>query len=241
MLKSMMLVCGLLSLSLSASALTKKNEVLDENFFQIDSVKISEVPIDALQEHFSKSIDDDYLADEIKPDPIETTGRVINIARDLVALGEEVYSLVTKGRPTVTTKYAPISVVPKLKGEPVDILDTEDWKMPKKKSFQVSYYNTYKMKVVDFRFSVMWAYGGKYDGKGAYITSAQITPDFVKVLFGFDFTATMKLGGLQNSGKREDPVAVATLLLEHTVSNIFQARSVVTTFVIDGKGQFKKY
>ncbi len=83
--------------------------------------------------------------------------------------------------------------------------------------------------------------GGKYNGVGAYITSAQIIPDYVNVLWGFDFTATMKLGGIQNGGKRTNPVAQATLLLEHSVSNILKATSKVNAYVIDGNGGFSKY
>lgn len=225
--------------SISAQALTQQ----DKDFYTIDRVEVKEITKDVFNQDVYKSVSQEaYTPDQvITPDPIEQTGRVITIARDLVALGEEVYNLVNKGKPTVATKYSPISIVPKIAGQPVDILETEDWKMPKKKNFKISYYNKYKMEVVEFRYSVMWSYGGKYDGKGAYITGAQIIPDVVNVMWGFDFTATMKLGGIHNGGKRENPIAVASLLLEHTVGNMLSLKSRVDTFVIDGRGGIRKY
>ena len=239
MIKSKVLIAVLVLTSLGAQAYDTR----DNDFYTITSIEVKEITTDVFNQRVAKTISEDlYFPDQvITPDPIENAGRVITIARDLVALGQEVYTLVNKGRPSAVTKYAPISVVPRIGKEPVDILETEDWKMPKKKNFQITYKNKLNVKVVDFRFSVMWAYGGKYNGVGAYITSAQIIPDYVNVLWGFDFTATMKLGGIQNGGKRTNPIAQATLLLEHSVSNIFKATSKVNAYVIDGNGGFRKY
>ena len=52
----------------------------------------------------------------VKPtlgDRLDSAGKVISAARDMVALGEAVYDLVKKGKPTNVTEYAPISVVPR--------------------------------------------------------------------------------------------------------------------------------
>src|SRR5690606_27407237 len=56
-------------------------------------------------------------------DPVEKVGKVISVARDLVALGEDIYQLVIKGKPTNKTSYAPISVVPRVNGTDVYALD----------------------------------------------------------------------------------------------------------------------
>lgn len=174
-------------------------------------------------------------------DPVERTGKVISLAKDLVALGEDVYKLVVKGRPTITTNYAPISVIPRLNGQPVDIMETENWKIPVKRTYEVLYKNLFRMHVVKFRYSVIYSYGGTYNETGAYLTAVQIIPESMNVLFGYDFTATMKLGGIQNNGTRQNPIAGATLLLEYTVRTILMANTEVRTVFVTGQGGYKKY
>jgi hypothetical protein len=211
----------------------------ERDFYTIDRIELVEIKTDPLNQHVEKSIDIFKIDQEVQPDPIENAGRIISVARDLVALGEEIYSIVTHGKPNITTKYDPISVVPKEGGQPVDPMDMEMWQMPTKRTFSLNYKNKLGMKVVEFKFHVMWSYGGSYNGRGAYITGAQIIPA-ASVKWGFDFTATMKLGGIQNSGKKDNPIATASLILEHTVSNILNARSMSHIFIIDGKGRFKQ-
>jgi hypothetical protein len=167
-------------------------------------------------------------------------GNVITTARDLVALGEDIYRLIIKGKPTNTTSYAPISVIPKVNGQPVDLLETENWQVPKKRTFEVVYKNVYAMEVVKFRYSVIYSYRGKYNNRGAYLTAVQVIPESIRTLFGFDFTATMKVGGIQNQGTRQNPIAGVTLLMEYTSSSILVTQNKVDTFFITGVGDFKK-
>jgi hypothetical protein len=174
-------------------------------------------------------------------DPIDNAGRVIQVARDMVALGEEVYTLVIKGKPMMKTTYAPISVIPKINNEPADILDTEGWSAPVKKSYEVSYKNVYNVEVIKFKYSVIYSYHGQYEGKGFYLTAVQIVPESVRTLFGYDFTATMKLGGIQNQGTKANPIAGATLLMEYTVSNWLVNNSEVDTFFVTGLGALRKF
>jgi hypothetical protein len=174
------------------------------------------------------------------PDPLEVAGKVIKTAKDLVALGEDLYKLVVKGKPTSTTTYAPISVIPKVDGLPVDLLSTEYWHVPEKRSYQMVYENAYGMDVVKFRYSVIYAWGGSYAGRGKYLTSVQVVPESVDVSWGFDFSATMKLGGIQNNGSQLNPIAGATILLEHNVSNTLKNITQVHTFFVAGDGVFKR-
>lgn len=219
----------------------------DRDHLTLASMEVREISRDALDQEvvatlYAKGLNVEGLPVEgiPTPDPIERAGKVISVAKDLVALGEDIYKLVIKGKPTNTLKYAPISVVPKENGEPVDVMSTENWKVPVKRSYEVLYKNLYGMHVVKFRYSVIFAYGGTYNGKGAYLTAVQIVPESVSTLFGYDFTATMKLGGIQNNGSRENQIAGATLLMEYTVSTIMKANSEVDSFFVSGLGELKK-
>lgn len=221
-----------------------EDKVMNDDYFAIKKVTIKEITSTApLKAEFNKElyVDQGPTDPVTQADPIERAGRVIQVAKDLVALGEDLYRLVIKGKPTNTTTYAPISVVPKVNGSPVDLMETEDWQMPVKRSYEISYENYLGIEIVYFRYSVIFSYGGSYDGKGAYLTAVQVIPEQVMTLFGFDFTATMKLGGIQNQGTRKNPIAGATILLEHTVSSILATSTVVDPFYITGSGAFKKY
>lgn len=237
--KSIVLVC------LALFSLTDAYAV-NQNYYKVSKVTVRQVRKDVLNQEvvdsmYRKSINFEGLPVDGQPSELDKVGKVISIAKDLVALGEDIYKLVIKGKPSNTTTYAPISVVPKENGAAVDVMETENWKTPVKRSYEVLYENVYGMDVVKFRYSVIFAHGGTYNGKGAYLTAVQIIPESVSTMFGYDFTATMKLGGIQNNRTRENPLAGATLLLEYTVRTVMKASTEVSTVFIDGNGFFKHY
>lgn len=237
-LKSLML--GLVITTTSVFAMTEG----DRKFNTIASMKVQEISRDILGQNQIETLYQKQLAsglpNEGRVDPVEQAGKVITVSRDLVALGEDLYRLVIKGKPSNQTSYAPLSVIPRVNGQAVDILDTERWRMPVKRSYVVSYQNLYGVDVVTFKYSILYSSHGQYDGKGAYLTAVQIIPENVRTLFGFDFTATMKLGGIQNQGTKANPIAGATLLMEYTVSSVMNAINKVDTYFITGLGQFKR-
>jgi len=222
------------------------NSNIDIKMFTPATMELSEVIQDPLNIVTLKKVTEVNLPAVGLPDkygfidPVENAGKVIKVSRDLVALGEDVYRLVIKGKPLMTTKYEPISVIPKVNGTPVDIFETENWKVPKRKSYRAVYKNLYGITVVSFTYSILFSYGGTYEGKGKFLTAAQVIPESVMTIFGYDFSSTMKLGGIQNLGTRKDPVAGATILLEHHVSTVLKAGSQVTTFFISGDGLMVK-
>lgn len=236
-----MIFAFILAPTLKAYSLDKS----EQDYLTLSRMEVREVFQDPMGFEVYKDLQKkslDQIGQQAPPpvDPTEKTGKVIQIAKDLVALGEDVYKLVIKGKPANVTSYAPISVIPRVNGEAVDLLETENWEAPIKRSFEVNYENLYGITVVSFRFSVIYSYRGSYNGRGAYLTSVQIVPEYVRTLFGFNFTATMKLGGIQNQGTRENPVAGATILLEYTVSSVMVADNKVSSFFITGNGKFKQ-
>lgn len=217
---------------------------IDVKYLTIKKVKVHQVSKDVLNQEKIVLLSDKNIEPQGLPYKgmvnVVSAGQVIAVARELVALGEDIYRLVIKGKPSVKTNYAPISVLPKVSGEPVDILETEGWKLPTKRTYEITYTNLYGMEVVKFRYSVIYSYGGSYNGKGAYLTAAQIVPESASTLFGYDFTANMKLGGLQNHGTVASPVAGAILQMEYTVSTLVKSNSEVESYHVTGKGGFKQ-
>lgn len=231
-LKGLFLLTTLLLSSLSYADRSRPDGYYKISSVQIEEVTPNYVEIDDSTSHLKGGI--------LGNNPIENIGRVIALGKDLVALGESVYQLVLKGKPSVKSTYAPISVIPRVGGEPADIFELEGFSVPVKRTYQIKYNNLYDVTIVHFMFSVIYSYGGSYNGTGAYLTSVQVVPEYVKVLWGWDFNATMKLGGLQNMGTRSNPVAGATIMIEYTASSMMTAISRNTSFFVTGKGALKQ-
>lgn len=171
---------------------------------------------------------------------VATAGEVIQVARDLVALGEEIYVLVQKGRPNLTTQYAPISVLPREAGRTIDALDLDGWKMPISRTVTVNFKNLVGMAMAGIEYKVIFSYGGRYNGKGAYITNAQIIPSKAHAHYGVDFDVKMKLSGLTNHGSRANPVAGAMLQIQYKASTVMSNVERSDTYQITGRGQIQK-
>ena len=227
---------------LGAGSVSAKSLSMQEKYLTTKKIQIYEIKTDVLNQEVKELVSAnsaELLNETGQVDQFEKVGKIIATARDLVALGEDIYNLVIKGKPTNTTSYAPISIIPKDNGVMVDILDVEGFSIPQTRTYEIVYENLFGMDTVVFRYSVMFSHNGSYNGKGAYITGAQIIPVKASTMFGYDFRATMKLGGIQNTATKENPVAGATLLLEYEVKTVLKADLSVDSFYLTGKGGFK--
>lgn len=166
-------------------------------------------------------------------------GEVIAIADKIIALGEKIYKLVDKGRPNSEFNYAPISIVPKTdKGAPADVLmDMSGGSMPVMEDFKIVAKNKFNKPVISFEFTLMFFHGLKYEGKGNYITAAQVIPKSVDVSWGFDFSANMKLNGIVNHGTSTDPMVGALIVLEYQIKNALSYQTQSAIFHIMGNGR----
>lgn len=168
-------------------------------------------------------------------------GQVIQVAKDIIALGEKVYEIVKKGKPVLNLKTAPLSVLPKNSaGQAVDVFEMEGWSMPLSRKVRMSYKNGFGSEVVSFEYTIVFAHSGSMNGAGAYITAAQIIPSNVRVSWGFEFNADMRLVGLQNHGTKANPVAGAIISLNYKVESVVTTIDTSDTYHLTGKGQIQK-
>jgi hypothetical protein len=66
-------------------------------------------------------------------------------------------------------------------------------------SCSVSFTQTYtQITVVDFTFKVVFIWGGRYNNIGQYITGATIVPTNIRVLWGYNFEASVKIPDVVN-------------------------------------------
>lgn len=174
-------------------------------------------------------------------DRADNAGRVISAARDMVALGEAIYELVSKGKPHNVTEYAPISVVPRdpMTKEIADIFDMEGFSMPVERNFVTKIKNGTGKEVVVFNYKVIYSYGGSYNGAGRYLTNVLIVPSSIRTSFGWEFNASMKLSGMMNHGSRANPVAGVMVTVKYQMNGWRTAFEKNDTIHITGNGQLK--
>lgn len=181
-------------------------------------------------------------------DRIRTTGSVIQTAKDVVALGEAIYSLVEHGRPKVTTDYAPIDILPRdpsnteadpAKKYAVSPFDMEGFSMPVEKMITAKVKSPTGAAPVVFQYKVVYSYGGSYNGVGKYLTGINIIPANVQVAHGWTFNSTMKLTGMMNHGTRQNPIVGAMITIKYSMSSMTQAFERNDTIYINGDGSMK--
>lgn len=181
-------------------------------------------------------------------DRVETASNVIRAARDVVALGEEIYKLVEHGRPQVTTAYEPISILPRdpsntaanpAERYAVDPFDMEGFSAPVEKMITAKVKSPVGTEAVTFQYKVIYSYGGSYNGTGRYLTGINIIPASIKVSHGWTFDSSMKLTGMMNHGTRANPIVGAMITIKYKMSSMRQAFERNDTIYISGDGSMK--
>ena len=163
---------------------------------------------------------------------------IIAIIQGLVALGEPLYNLIVKGKPTITTNMNPINVVPRDGArnyvEPMDLEDASD--MIKRK-YVMTAKNKLGSEVVRFEYVLLYQ-TASYEGKGKYILNAIILPQ-VKVGYGFEFNSQMRLVGISNAGKKDNPIVRAILNINYQIGSLTTRVEKNDALVIDGLGNVR--
>lgn len=228
-LKKCLLGALVATLAVSSFASTSELDRAHDPYFKIKKVKIEEIPQveNSNKTNFEPSVM--MNGGEI--------GQVIAVADQIIAFGERVYAIVKKGKPVVNTSWAPVSVLPRQAGKTIEAMDLDNWSYPKSRKYKVTYVNGFNMNVVEFTYNVNFSYGGSYNGKGRYITGAQIVPEYVSVAWGYEFDASMKVVSIINRGTKNSPVAGATLQLSYNVATIIQEDRNNVSYFIQGDGQ----
>ena len=171
----------------------------------------------------------------------ENSENVLAMIDGIVALGEKLYTLSSKFKPTISTEYAPVNVVPidpitKIIVTPMEL---QGFSEPVIKTVKTICHNAYNMPVVTFVYNVLYSYGGSDNGRGQYISSVILIPSYVNVAPGWTFTSTMKVASIMNHGTVANPVAGVFMTMKYTVNSLFAALEKNDTLHIKGSGQFR--
>lgn len=243
MKSTLAILVSLVSLSAFGQA-----EVYSEQFQKIQTIELYEI-VEGDAGVSETLIDQQKLPSELevlmaqsKKNNQKGLGEVIAMTRQLIALGKEIYKIIEAGKPVVTVDSTPVSVLPRdEKGDYVDAMYLSNWQMPKVKKFKVAAKNYLGMTPVSFEFMMIFTPGGKYNGKGAYLTGTQIKPTSVDVSWGYTVDATFKVQSIVNQGSMESPVAGAVLMIDYTIKTVLKESKSSRTFFVNGNGQARAY
>lgn len=236
---SLKLLCSLVTLIFMVNPAHAYDVKADQDaYYAISSMQVTKIAEDDLLRN-DVVLEKDFGNKEFSAGSV---GEVIAVADQIIAFGERVYAIVKKGKPVVNTSYAPISVLPRAKKgeETIEAMDLEGWRYPKSVKYRITYKNGFGMNVVVFTYSVNFSYGGSYNGKGKYITNAQIVPEDLTVQWGFEFNASSKLVGIVNNGTKSAPVAGATVIISYSVDSVISSSKSNVSYHFVGDGQIRE-
>lgn len=223
-------------------------DVYSEEYNTIESVKMVEVTQDSLGNEVLKQINPKELvipnnAAVYNNNKGGGIGEFIMVARQIIAFGKEVYKIIEAGKPVVSIGEAvPLSVLPRdEKGEMVEAFRLENWRMPKSKKYRVIAKNGFGMTTISFDFMLLFTYGGQYNGKGAYITGAEVAPTNVEVAWGYNLDANFKVHSIFNQGSTDNPNAAAVLQINYTIKTVLKEARSTKKFMINGQGHAQGY
>ena len=220
--------------------------VYSNQFQTIQDVELVEISIDENGEEVERILERKKLPSELEEminRPVtKNLAGVIMTTRELIALGKEIYEIIEAGRPVSTVESEPVQILPRdERGATIQAMELSNWRVPKVKKYSVRARNYLGMTPASFDFMLIYSYGGKYRGKGAYITGAQIKPTSVNVAWGYNLDASFKVQSIMNQGSADSPVAGAVLMIDYRIKTVLMDRMNNASYYINGLGQTTTY
>lgn len=219
----------------ATSALAADAQSFDsEKYFTIDSVQVIEEPAVQAQEW------GDWLPfplpgtpkrDEPKT-PVDEADLILD---KIINMGKKVWAIVEAGKPVVNMTTNVASAVPQGLSR-WDQLG--GWEIPKARVYRAVYKNGYGASVVEFKYRVIYTYGGNVGGKGRYLTQVTVVPDTLNVAWGYTFNAEVTVPSVVNMGNSTDPMAGMELMVHWKVDTVMKHSESSTSYFVKGDGSF---
>ncbi len=201
-------------------------------YFTIDpeSIRIVELPVEETAANKDGgNFPGENRADE---DPFVIIDKIINIV-------ERIWAIIEANKPVVdiNTQYA--NAVPE---GITHWAQLSEWKPPETKAYGFYAKNGFGVDTVEVIYQVTRTYGGKYKGKGQYLTAVTVNPLTVNVLWGYRFSLNAEVpdSTVVNVGTSEDPVAALQLTLGWRIATVIQSTDGRGIYYMQGDGFFKE-
>ena len=205
----------------------------DPKYHTIDSVEVKELAVERL----------DYNDVQFNPDDCNVPGAAKNLGElsvlidQIINIGQRIWTVVESNRPVSNFRSNSASAMPR----GVNCwLDMHSWKMPESRTYEIAYKNLYGMKVVKFKYRIVYTYGGKYNDQGAYLAKVAVYPGQIDVSWGFTFNAEVQIPSVMNMGTTQSPVAGMQMHVKWSVDTVLQHKEQTESYFINGNGEFRQ-
>lgn len=211
-------------------------EVLSVKTRTVDDLSLTvrelETPV-ALQEQISDQVRDglQIAPSELVDNPADDLDNAGVIIDKLINIGKKMWAVVEAGKPVMNVKFDFATALPQGVTSASQLAGFSDLKF---KSFEYSATNLYGIEVFKVQYTVVYQFGGAYNGKGAYIATASVVPQDVSVMWGYDLSMNVDNVSVANLGTSDSPVAGMNLMAKIKVSTVIKASELNEVFAIRG-------
>lgn len=147
-------------------------------------------------------------------------------------IGEKIYKVVEKGQPVLNIDTQTWSVLPKNVSEARSLTE---WKEPVRIAYGLSAKNLYGVEVINVRYIVQFVPGGKYEGKGSYLSHISVIPSTIDVAWGYTLNIKAEAREALNAGTAENPIAAFSTDVKVEVKTLLKTSvNTLTTFMTGG-------
>ncbi|MEI7482974.1 MAG: hypothetical protein WCK75_11605 [Elusimicrobiota bacterium] len=201
----------------------------DPDYFTINPASIKITRLEATEEK-----DFTYLG----PLRMDVGGALIVIDQ-IINIATKIWDIVKQNAPVVEidTKYA--TAVP----QGITAWNQlSEWKRPKSYIYGFYAENLYGAKTIDVKYKVLFTPGGKYKGKGLYLTGVTVIPAATNVSWGYRFSLSAQVpdSTIANIGTDIDPVASLQLTSAWKIGTPVKESNGTSVYYIQGDGYFEE-
>lgn len=158
-------------------------------------------------------------------------------AGEMITIGKLVWEIIKEGEPVLDFQSERLGVLPKgIK----TASELTNWQKPITTKYKVVYENMLGFEMVSFEYRLIFTPGGKYKGKGHYLTNIAIEPSNIEVSWGYNLNAHFEALDIVNLGNGDDPMAGMELQLTWSVDTLIHKSLHQTNFFISGDGNWEK-
>lgn len=149
-------------------------------------------------------------------------------------LGEKIYTIVEKGQPVLNIDTQTWSVLPK---NVTEARLLTEWKAPVRIAYGLSAKNLYGIEVINVKYIVQFVPGGKYEGKGSYLSHVSVIPSTVDVAWGYTLNIKAEAREALNMGTLENPIAAFSTDVKVEVKTLLKTSVNTLTTFMTGEGK----
>ncbi len=146
-----------------------------------------------------------------------------------VVLGQKAWTIVTANKPNATVQQQRLAVLPAAN---LDWMQLANWQGPASKTFKVDFPSA----GASVTYTIVFNYGGSFQGQGAFITNLNVIPTALSVGYGKQLTIEVIAGNPINYGA-ENPIAGIELQMKWKLDTPFSHQEGVHAYAVKGNGE----